>query len=130
MTQSGWESLETPTVDDDGLDGAVGAVLQRPDLGHGGERADEAVEVGFRHSDEMDATALPAVLQPPHCLVREGLEGDGGERLGGSECAESTPSVCIFWSVVCCKSSWRGVGSQQLMQSINDSIARDGRIVN
>ena len=105
-------------------------MLQRPYLGDGGESADEAVEVGFRHPNEMDTTALPAVLQPPYCLVREGLEGDCGECLGGSEGAESTPSDCIFWSVVCCKSSWRGVGSQQLMQSINDSITRDGRIVN
>ena len=130
MTQSGSESRETPTVDDDGFDGAVGSVLQRPDLGDGGERADEAVEVGLHHSDEMDVAALPAVLQTPHRFVREGLQGDGGECLGGSESAESTPSVCIFWSVVCWRSSWRGVGSQQLMQSINDSIARDGRIVN
>ena len=105
-------------------------MLERPDFGDGGERADEAVEVGFRHSNEMDVATLPAVLQTPHCLVREGLEGDGGECLGVSESAEPTPSVCIFWSVVCWRSSWRGVGSQQLMQSINDSIALDGRIVN
>lgn len=92
MTQSGSEGFETPTVDDDGLDGAVGPVLQRPHLGDRGERADEAVEVGFRHSNEMDVAALPAVLQTPHCLVREGLEGDGGECLGSQRVQRLRPA--------------------------------------